>query len=228
VRPRHRTGRCTRGRSSRRDRRDPQLRVCEPMQYGRMYLAGDAAHIVPPTGAKGLNLAVHDVYRLSRALGAHYASGSTICCTATPTRAWPRVAGAGLLDLHDRAHPPAQPRSVGTAPADLAAALRVVVGGRRAAWPRTTPGCRTTRSSGRERGGDRARRAASRSSGGSARLQASPVQAAEEVDAAGARATRPHRGSWLGGQSCSADRWRARRRSVGRGGGRCAATRSAA
>jgi p-hydroxybenzoate 3-monooxygenase len=50
--------------------------VCEPMQYGRMYLAGDAAHIVPPTGAKGLNLAVHDVYRLSRALAAHYASGS--------------------------------------------------------------------------------------------------------------------------------------------------------
>jgi p-hydroxybenzoate 3-monooxygenase len=48
--------------------------VVEPMQYGRLFLAGDAAHIVPPTGAKGLNLAVHDVYRLSRALAAHYAS----------------------------------------------------------------------------------------------------------------------------------------------------------
>ncbi len=46
--------------------------VAEPMQYGRMYLAGDAAHIVPPTGAKGLNLAVSDVYYLSRGLVEHY------------------------------------------------------------------------------------------------------------------------------------------------------------
>ena len=46
--------------------------VSEPMQYGRLFLAGDASHIVPPTGAKGLNLAVSDVYYLSRALDAHY------------------------------------------------------------------------------------------------------------------------------------------------------------
>jgi p-hydroxybenzoate 3-monooxygenase len=46
--------------------------VAEPMQYGRLYLAGDAAHIVPPTGAKGLNLAVADVAVLSRALAAFY------------------------------------------------------------------------------------------------------------------------------------------------------------
>lgn len=46
--------------------------VAEPMQYGRLFLAGDAAHIVPPTGAKGLNLAVSDVYYLSRALDAYY------------------------------------------------------------------------------------------------------------------------------------------------------------
>ena len=46
--------------------------VCEPMQYGRLFLAGDAAHIVPPTGAKGLNLAVADVVVLSRALEAKY------------------------------------------------------------------------------------------------------------------------------------------------------------
>lgn len=46
--------------------------VAEPMQYGNLFLAGDAAHIVPPTGAKGLNLAVSDVYYLSRALDAHY------------------------------------------------------------------------------------------------------------------------------------------------------------
>ena len=42
--------------------------VCEPMQHGRLFLAGDAAHIVPPTGAKGLNLAVADVRVLARAL----------------------------------------------------------------------------------------------------------------------------------------------------------------
>ena len=42
--------------------------VAEPMQHGRLYLAGDAAHIVPPTGAKGLNLAVHDVRVLADAL----------------------------------------------------------------------------------------------------------------------------------------------------------------
>jgi len=50
--------------------------VAEPMQYGRLFLAGDAAHIVPPTGAKGLNLAVADVWRLASALGEFYESGS--------------------------------------------------------------------------------------------------------------------------------------------------------
>jgi p-hydroxybenzoate 3-monooxygenase len=51
--------------------------VVEPMRCGRLYLAGDAAHIVPPTGAKGLNLAVADVRVLARALAAYYASGRT-------------------------------------------------------------------------------------------------------------------------------------------------------
>ena len=46
--------------------------VAEPMRHGRLFLAGDAAHIVPPTGAKGMNLAVADVRVLSRALGAFY------------------------------------------------------------------------------------------------------------------------------------------------------------
>lgn len=46
--------------------------VAEPMRWGNLLLAGDAAHIVPPTGAKGLNLAASDVYYLSRALIAHY------------------------------------------------------------------------------------------------------------------------------------------------------------
>ncbi len=51
--------------------------VVEPMQFGRLFLAGDAAHIVPATGAKGLNLAVADVYVLARAIAAWYRSGST-------------------------------------------------------------------------------------------------------------------------------------------------------
>ena len=46
--------------------------VAEPMQYGRLYLAGDAAHIVPPTGAKGLNLALADVAVLAEGLVAWY------------------------------------------------------------------------------------------------------------------------------------------------------------
>ena len=49
--------------------------VAEPMQHGRLFLAGDAAHIVPPTGAKGLNLAARDVGVLADALGAWYRSG---------------------------------------------------------------------------------------------------------------------------------------------------------
>lgn len=51
--------------------------VCEPMRHGRLFLAGDAAHIVPPTGAKGMNLAVADVRVLSRGLTEFYASGDT-------------------------------------------------------------------------------------------------------------------------------------------------------
>ena len=50
--------------------------VVEPMQFGNLYLAGDAAHIVPPTGAKGLNLAVADVRILARALTDYYKNGS--------------------------------------------------------------------------------------------------------------------------------------------------------
>ncbi len=51
--------------------------VCQPMQHGRLFIAGDAAHTVPPTGAKGLNLAVADVFVLSRAIESWYRTGST-------------------------------------------------------------------------------------------------------------------------------------------------------
>ena len=51
--------------------------VAEPMQHGSLYLAGDAAHIVPPTGAKGLNLAIQDVRLLAEALVDWYARGSS-------------------------------------------------------------------------------------------------------------------------------------------------------
>ena len=46
--------------------------VVEPLRFGRLFLAGDAAHIVPPTGAKGLNLAVSDVFYLHEALRDYY------------------------------------------------------------------------------------------------------------------------------------------------------------
>jgi p-hydroxybenzoate 3-monooxygenase len=56
--------------------------VVEPMQYGRLFLAGDSAHIVPPTGAKGMNLAIADVRVLARALAEFYRSGSTAALDA--------------------------------------------------------------------------------------------------------------------------------------------------
>ena len=51
--------------------------VATPMRHGRLFLAGDAAHIVPPTGAKGLNLAIADVALLARALKAWLVDGSS-------------------------------------------------------------------------------------------------------------------------------------------------------
>jgi p-hydroxybenzoate 3-monooxygenase len=65
--------------------------VCEPMQHGRLFLAGDAAHAVPPTGAKGLNLAASDVWHLDRALGRFYADGSTDLLDAYSVTALRRV-----------------------------------------------------------------------------------------------------------------------------------------
>jgi p-hydroxybenzoate 3-monooxygenase len=56
--------------------------VTEPMQYGRLFLAGDSAHIVPPTGAKGMNLAIADVKVLARAIAGFYRSGRTAALDA--------------------------------------------------------------------------------------------------------------------------------------------------
>jgi p-hydroxybenzoate 3-monooxygenase len=65
--------------------------VCEPMRWGRLMLAGDAAHIVPPTGAKGLNLAVSDVIMLSEAVEAFLASGDEAELDRYSVRALARV-----------------------------------------------------------------------------------------------------------------------------------------
>ena len=65
--------------------------VVEPMQYGRLFLAGDSAHIVPPTGAKGMNLAFADVVMLSRALDAYYKNKSNDGLENYSTRCLRRV-----------------------------------------------------------------------------------------------------------------------------------------
>ena len=71
--------------------------VAEPMRYGRLFLAGDAAHIVPPTGAKGLNLAVSDVFYLSRSLTEAYRAGRTHYLDRYSDMSLRRVWGAARL-----------------------------------------------------------------------------------------------------------------------------------
>jgi p-hydroxybenzoate 3-monooxygenase len=65
--------------------------VCEPMAHGRLFLAGDAAHVVPPTGAKGLNLAAADVALLARAFDAHYRENTRVPLDAYSATALTRV-----------------------------------------------------------------------------------------------------------------------------------------
>ena len=65
--------------------------VAEPLRFGRLFLAGDAAHIVPPTGAKGLNLAASDVHYLSEALVAHVRGGGEPALDGYSTRALQRI-----------------------------------------------------------------------------------------------------------------------------------------
>ena len=71
--------------------------VAEPMRYGALFLAGDAAHIVPPTGAKGLNLAISDVFYLSRALIDFYRNGKTDDLDRYSDTALRRVWGAARM-----------------------------------------------------------------------------------------------------------------------------------
>ena len=71
--------------------------VAEPMRYGRLFLAGDAAHIVPPTGAKGLNLAVSDVFYLSRALTEACKTNQTRYLESYSDMALRRVWGAARM-----------------------------------------------------------------------------------------------------------------------------------
>ncbi len=65
--------------------------VVEPMQHGRLFLAGDAAHIVPPTGAKGLNLAIHDVRLLAESIVDWYRSGEEAALARYSERCLARV-----------------------------------------------------------------------------------------------------------------------------------------
>ena len=65
--------------------------VAEPLRFGKMFLAGDAAHIVPPTGAKGLNLAASDVHYLSEALIEFYSTRSELALDRYSARALRRV-----------------------------------------------------------------------------------------------------------------------------------------
>ena len=87
--------------------------VAEPMRYGRLFLAGDAAHVVPPTGAKGLNLAMADVRRLATAIDAFYANGTEALLDEYSARGLKRTWRAqrfswwmtSMLHRHDTGNP---------------------------------------------------------------------------------------------------------------------------
>ena len=114
--------------------------VAEPMRHGRLFLAGDAAHIVPATGAKGLNLAVADVRVLARGLRGVLRARRRVrprrLLGALPA---PRLARAALLVVDDADAAPPDRRPVRGAAAALAARLRRALDApRRRRWRRTT------------------------------------------------------------------------------------------
>jgi p-hydroxybenzoate 3-monooxygenase len=85
------TDRLTRGPSFEKSIAPLRSFVCATMRWGRLFLAGDAAHIVPPTGAKGLNLAVADVVVLADALSTYYSKGDSTGIDSYSRRALDRV-----------------------------------------------------------------------------------------------------------------------------------------
>ena len=107
--------------------------VFEPMQYGNLFLAGDAAHVVPPTGAKGLNLAVGDVKVLSRGLTEFYRSGGrALLNDYSRDRAQAGVASGTFLMVDDF-HAPPLPRSGCVSGENQLAELNNIVNSRAAA-----------------------------------------------------------------------------------------------
>ena len=122
--------------------------VAEPMRFGRLFLAGDAAHIVPPTGAKGLNLAAADVGLLARALAEHYREQERRrhrrLLGAVPA---PRLARRALLVVVHLADAQVSRRPARSArrcrrPSSTTSSTRAR---RRPRWPRTTSACRCER-----------------------------------------------------------------------------------
>ena len=113
--------------------------VVEPMQCGRLFLAGDAAHIVPPTGAKGLNLAAADVAVLTRALPRSIGAATTAAGRVFRDLPATRVESAALLLVDDDAAAPVL-RAHAVRAADPAgrSGLRVRLARSVARWRRTT------------------------------------------------------------------------------------------
>ena len=116
------------------------------MRFGRLFLAGDAAHIVPPTGAKGLNLAASDVHYLSEALIEHYRGGADDgprgLLGARPARVWKAERFSWwMTSLLHRFRTPARSAS-GIQQAELD--YLVSSSAARPRWRRTTSGCRSS------------------------------------------------------------------------------------
>ncbi len=118
--------------------------VAEPMQFGRLFLAGDAAHIVPPTGAKGLNLAAADVRVLSLALAEFYKSGNSSLLNRYSEIALRRVWKAQRFSwwMTSMLHPFSMAKIPSTIAASLPNSITLPVRvQRRKASPKITWGC---------------------------------------------------------------------------------------
>ena len=126
--------------------------VQEPMRYGNLLLAGDAAHTVPPTGAKGLNLALADVKVLAEELErAVVKKDASLLDDYSDARAGPGLEGPALLllDDHDAARAPRGHAVRRTPPGRRAGLARRPRPRGRRTWPRATPAGRTARQCGR-------------------------------------------------------------------------------